>query len=346
MSAVEMVQFSGVGEEKIEDSSGNVSLGPSNYIAYMRKVTRTQHVRRGAWIAMLLGLGVVVVSAFSVGLYCGRGTGRCHCPDCWPESYWGDYGWTRGCEMKVKADMIVAPVTALTNSAFLVTGWIQVVLAFEDFAHRGIFSKSPPNALIGNPVFSIYLACINFYCGVASFFFHGTHRRLGHTLDMASVYALILGPLPYAFLRHIKPWRTSAPISFCIVTVLLAAVLVTLPLAGVKFGSSFTTVPIVGVVDFLLALTNPLLINRARVTVEPGAIKVWAVALVLILVAFGFRQSDETTWGCSPTSLYQGHGVWHILAATSVFVWYLFMRSERDLVVCGATTSTADENQV
>ena len=66
--------------------------------------SNTQHVGPTTWAVLAAVSLLLIASAFSVGTYCGRDSGRCFFNDggdtdaCWPVAFWKDYGWDNGCE--------------------------------------------------------------------------------------------------------------------------------------------------------------------------------------------------------------------------------------------------------
>jgi hypothetical protein len=46
-------------------------------------------------------------------------------------------------------------------------------------------------------------------------------------------------------------------------------------------------------------------------------------------VAFTIWNLDQHGTLCTPDSLFQGHAVWHLLGATSLWLTFLYYRSER-----------------
>ena len=76
----------------------------------------------------------------------------------------------------------------------------------------------------------------------------------------------------------------------------------------------------------LFFITNFILIHKIKNTISvAGFLK---AAFVTLLVAFSIWILDITDKLCSPTSIFQGHALWHILCATSIFLCYLYYRSE------------------
>ncbi len=51
--------------------------------------------------------------------------------------------------------------------------------------------------------------------------------------------------------------------------------------------------------------------------------------LVTIAVAYGVREADVRRIVCDPASLWQGHALWHVLSATSLYLAFRFFDSER-----------------
>lgn len=62
----------------------------------------------------------------------------------------------------------------------------------------------------------------------------------------------------------------------------------------------------------------------------PHSLALWGFALTVMLAAFGFRTLNTATWACKPTSVYQGHAMWHVGASLSITTFYLFLRAEHN----------------
>ncbi|MBK9328207.1 MAG: hypothetical protein IPM95_02605 [Sphingobacteriales bacterium] len=59
--------------------------------------------------------------------------------------------------------------------------------------------------------------------------------------------------------------------------------------------------------------------------------KLIVASLITFLIATTVWLLDITDKLCSPTSIFQGHSLWHLLTAVSIFLAYLFYRSEEFL---------------
>ena len=272
---------------------------------------------------------VLIVGAFSVGGYCGRGTGRCSCGEeldgegCWPAEIWKDYGWDNGCEEYIKPDFFRNPVNALSNTGFVVVGMWVLGIAWEDHG-RVRLGGGHVNLLVGNPILSVLFSLCFMWCGVGSFLFHASSTRISHHLDMVSVDTLILFPLPYLLVRMLKLERTY----FVPLTVLGMISAVGVPFMRMwelNWGNSFVAVPAIGGTDFFLSLVSYPMPDRT-----PRSLILWVTSLSGMLLSFGFRSIDTASWACRKTSVYQGHAVWHVGASGSIFLFYLFLRAENN----------------
>jgi hypothetical protein len=54
-------------------------------------------------------------------------------------------------------------------------------------------------------------------------------------------------------------------------------------------------------------------------------------SFITLLIAFSIWVLDITNKLCSPTSVFQGHALWHILNTASIALAYLYYRSEEFL---------------
>ncbi|HNY55747.1 MAG TPA: hypothetical protein PKI86_08975 [Chitinophagales bacterium] len=53
------------------------------------------------------------------------------------------------------------------------------------------------------------------------------------------------------------------------------------------------------------------------------------LSLLLMIAAAVLRSVDVQKVACDPTSLYQGHSLWHFFTGMSAFLLYWFYRSEK-----------------
>lgn len=79
----------------------------------------------------------------------------------------------------------------------------------------------------------------------------------------------------------------------------------------------------------LLLLAIIIELSFAR-RLRPGAcIAFYLAGLVATAIAFGIWVLDQEGVVCAPHSVFQGHAVWHLLGAASLWLTFLYYRSER-----------------
>ena len=214
-----------------------------------------------------------------------------------------------------------APVDALSNSSFVVVGWVIFVLGVEDFLYfngyapsatlldrselQDYSSSSPPNLLVGGAgIFNLICAlfgtaCLHF-AGVGSFVFHGGMTDLGLRLDMCSVYTLVTIILPYLFLNHFHCLKSpdSSGVGNRILGLgvcLGMAYCFTLPFEKVMFPvdeslGATTIVPLGAALNFLL-LTTYFLTGFCYITIRSSCDFVW---LLMAVVSMGIGETVRT----------------------------------------------------
>lgn len=98
-------------------------------------------------------------------------------------------------------------------------------------------------------------------------------------------------------------------------------------------------IPVTGMVFALWpAGADPIMVSMATVVLIVGAargIRLKALAapasVGMLVLGAGIGTMGRSGWPwCEPDSLVQGHAVWHLLAASALFVWGTYSRSEQD----------------
>ena len=222
------------------------------------------------------------------------------------------FGWLgpdvdRGAEFcEAAAGRVRQPVNTLSNLGFVVAG-----LAIARRADR-------------LPVVGTALACLVVLLGPASMAMHATESSLGGHLDMLSMYLVASFAVAYAAMRLAR--RGPAFLAVVLAVSLLGCGVVEVA------GGEVPVVRHAGNLAFGALLVTALVLERRIVRRGETVLdRRWILAAVgSLLAAFAiWNTAQDGSPLCWPGSLYQGHGVWHLLCALSAWCLFRFYASER-----------------
>ncbi|HEX2900269.1 MAG TPA: hypothetical protein VHS96_11180 [Bacteroidia bacterium] len=216
------------------------------------------------------------------------------------------------CEPATVKALFRQKVDTYTNLSFFFNGIL--VLAF---AHADRRRPSVRFAVV-HPVWSLWygIALLTTFAG--STFFHASLTLTGEAFDLSGVYAAVLLPGFFNLHRLGSLWarRRIAAWPF-----LVACGLAWLASSLLIFEVS-SRVVVLGALS-LIGISGFVLWLRVR----PREGWVFAASSILITaVAAMFFVFDIQKIGCDPESLFQAHGLWHLLSGTAAITYYGFMR--------------------
>ena len=195
--------------------------------------------------------------------------------------------------------LLAQPVDAISSLAFVALG-VWVVIARHELPGAG----NREHRLV--PIAGVILLII----GLGSFLYHATLSYLGQFLDIFGMYLfgvfLILG----ALYRSGKLSFRAAVIVFVVANVVLAVVQYAVPDARRIL---FAAILVPGLVLESLPSTT----GHTR---SGWRLRYLAPAIGLVVVAFAFWAIDQAELVCDVASLWQGHGVWHVLTAIAAYL--------------------------
>eukprot|EP01104_Vermistella_antarctica_P019026 TRINITY_DN7267_c0_g1_i1.p1 TRINITY_DN7267_c0_g1~~TRINITY_DN7267_c0_g1_i1.p1 ORF type:complete len:328 (+),score=48.21 TRINITY_DN7267_c0_g1_i1:122-1105(+) len=236
------------------------------------------------------------------------------------------------CEKARNDTLVKQPANSFTNVVpFLVGVVILTVLPLA--GHAGLFTNTrfsmgrtsnTKSSSLGAPpctpefaVLTGLFGAASIVEGVGSFFYHQSLTLVGQWFDNFGMYLCLTALILYQFQRlNFFSWNLLFPIFVAVMTV---------------FGVLLWFVPGTRRIDFALLIVSMILVVVVRWHYQAPIISYrwFFAALITFLVAFVAWELDLNLIWCNPTSLIQGHAVWHILTAVSMGLIYLFLWSEQ-----------------
>jgi dihydroceramidase len=209
------------------------------------------------------------------------------------------------CEAPRATRLVMQPANAWSSFAFV---WLGSLIIFRRRFDQS--SALPPDA---SAVFGI-AAIIT---GVGSFLLHATLTLWGQFADVLGMYLISAFGLVYALTRWRNwPRERSIGVYMAIATGLVLSLLIWPETRRWMFA-----LVMVAALAMEIIFARP---KRAGVRVSLLLLGIAANALAFVIWIL-----DQTGKVCSPNSLLQGHAIWHLLGAVSVWMTYCYYHSER-----------------
>jgi hypothetical protein len=222
------------------------------------------------------------------------------------------------CEFNDTSQFFHQRMNTYSNLAYFFFGTIILQIAYSDYQRS---SKFPQNHLYHFPALSALTGFCFIYLSFGSAFFHASLTWLGQRVDMNGTYSITLALIGIG-LYHVR-WKMNTSERLKLIWII---VLVGIILAFYKIHlwvSSGILVPLL--ILFTMILTGiHYFQNQNR-----KYLIIWVISFLLIVVAVKIRTMDVQKINCNPTSLLQGHSVWHFLTALSSFCSYAFYRFDK-----------------
>lgn len=229
---------------------------------------------------------------------------------------------TNFCELNRFDQLIVQPSNTWSNLGFIIVGLIILSIAKNDHVY---FERSRVNNLLARyPGFTFLTGFTTLYMGLGSFFYHGTLTYAFQKMDQTGMYFVVISAIAYNIYKLAPRIRFRGVIYSSHKFIIWCALFVMFSFYTVLWklpvNITFPTVVI------LFFVTNFIVLKNVEHSV-PVASFIKAAAITL-LVSSSIWVLDITDKLCSPTSVFQGHALWHLLNAVSIFLMYLYFRSE------------------
>lgn len=210
------------------------------------------------------------------------------------------------CEMPRAGALIVQPANSWSSYGYVFAGFLMILLA----AGRDWSSAMPR---IAAAMFGITAISV----GLGSVLLHATLTLWGQFYDVLGMYLVA----SFMLVSGLSRWLRIPDKPAIALYLLLCGALVTVLIAEPEVRRWLFAVELILAIIIEMGFARP---KRADVQVRYYLLGILAKA-----VAFTIWNLDQHGIVCSPTSLLQGHAIWHLLGATSIFLTFLYYRSER-----------------
>lgn len=229
---------------------------------------------------------------------------------------------TNFCEMNRFDQLIVQPSNTWSNLGYIIVGLMFISIAKND--HKYEHRHHVNNLLAKFPGFSYLIGFSALYMGFGSFMYHATLTFFFQKLDQTGMYFLFISFLAYVLFKlfpQIKfRGKTYVSNKFFITAAIVVQLLFFFFLWKLPVNILFPSLTI----SFFIV--NFILITKVKNS--KSIISLLKASFITLLIAFSIWVLDITNKLCSPTSIFQGHAAWHLLNTASIFLAYLYYRSE------------------
>ncbi|MCB0508585.1 MAG: ceramidase domain-containing protein [Bacteroidetes bacterium] len=229
---------------------------------------------------------------------------------------------TNFCELNRFDELIVQPSNTWSNLGYIIIGLIFISIAKNDlkYEHR----KEVKNMLAKFPGFSYLIGASALYLGIGSFMYHATLTFFFQKLDQTGMYFLLISFIAYSLFKLFPTIKFRGKVyvsnSFFIVSAIIMQLLFFFFLWRLPINITFPALTL----TFFIA--NFVLI--AKVRNSTSIISLLKASGITLVIAASIWILDITNKLCSPQSVFQGHALWHLLNTASIFLAYLYYRSE------------------
>ncbi len=226
------------------------------------------------------------------------------------------------CEQDNTSHFFRQRMNTYSNLLYFFLGSIVVLISIFD---RRKSDKLEKNSLQLFPSLSFFFGCCLMYLCFGSSFFHASLTWVGQRIDMNGTYSLCITLIAISSLRLFVQKEISSGMKCTILFGLLLTVIAFVELHLLIPSTILLPVLISCVVT---ATTLNYLRNKEKFHLQPAVL-----SLILMVAAAVLRSVDVQKIACDPTSIYQGHSLWHIFTGMSGFLLYWFYRSEASTVI-------------
>lgn len=210
------------------------------------------------------------------------------------------------CEAPRTGMLLLQPANTWSSFGYVLIGSLMLALPYD---------RDPDSALSGISGRTLGVTAI--VVGVGSGLLHATLTLWGQFFDVLGMY--LVGS--FLLVSAIARWRRIPDGAAVVIYALMCLSLVTILIVAPEVRRWLFAVLLI------LAIVMEMVFARRW---RPGAkIAFYLWGLAATAAAFGIWVLDQDGVVCAPHSLLQGHAVWHLLGAASLWLSFIYYRSER-----------------
>lgn len=222
------------------------------------------------------------------------------------------------CELNQTDNFFHQTVNTYSNLAYFFLGMIAILVSFVDAKNK---DQSTKNLIQQFPLISFFFGCCLVYLCFGSAFFHASLTWLGQRADMNATYSICITLIGISSYRYFVK-RDTTPIFKRIFTLCLLIIILVFIELHLLISSSI-------LLPFLIIIISIFTVLNYLQNKNNYRIQLTLLSIIFLIAAFILRTLDVKKIGCDPTSVYQGHAVWHLFTGMSAFMLYWFYRSEK-----------------
>ncbi len=215
-----------------------------------------------------------------------------------------------------RTGLIKQPVNTWSNLGFIFCGlYIGWGLSQGKYNHN-------KNSLTQKTFYAAFFSSLVVYLGPGSMAMHATTTQAGGFLDMLSMYLIASFLVAYSAERFFK----LQPLHFLLIFISILSICTWANFQDVHFIFDFFGNAVFAFFITLTIIFESLNIFLRKMQHETKWALLSFAALILAFIIWNLWQNDTSL--CNPYSLIQGHGIWHLLNALSLYFLFRYYVSE------------------
>lgn len=228
------------------------------------------------------------------------------------------------CELNRFGELIVQPSNTWSNLGFLLVGIYCLFIGVRDSKY--VNKPEVNNLLAKTPQFSYLIGISAIILFIGSFFYHASLTYFFQKLDQNGIYFVLISLFSYNIYK-LKPTLTirGKEITTHKIIISLAVLMMILFFTLIWKVNILILFPSM----IILFFTTNIVTNRLLSDKIQTYRKVLKVGVLTLLLSGFIWIMDITDVICIPTSIFQGHALWHILNAATIMIIYLYYRGEK-----------------